>query len=589
MQLRAETVIDGKFKILSQLGAGGMGVVYKALQLELNRTVAIKFLQIGLTSSGEYIERFKREARAMAKLRHPHIVKFLDYGVWQSQIPYLVMEFVEGKSLRETLQQEERLSWKRAVMLIEQAAEALAYCHDQKTIHRDIKPENIFLVSAGAVESVKIADFGLSRLTSQGEVTLTEAGSVIGSPHYMSPEQGSGNRADERSDIYSLGCILFELITGAPPFEADSVVGLVFKRASEEAPSLESRIDCQSMPKELSPLLAAMLAREPGQRYQTMHKVQTSLNQLLLANEDRTDKIASINLPIKPRNHRANRILQVGLLLFSLSLAWCLTLGRTAVVERISADLRSQKNKAAAYEKATEYSRSLEKVGFLDESLMFAKAAYAISLTMPESRVDWSRAVGRCLRLFVERKDDAGAIRFLRQTLESRGYDGLVFEAQIDADSNSVADVLTDMIFTNKDVLSTFARPPRYQYTVLCHLAAAEHFVSREKTVALIRKAFALWKKTATDKFWNAALEGIALADSAENEKERQLAREIADAALGAVTYEEATSTAQLASSYRFRNQFEYADQYYKTCLETLRKHSSPPNPEVELVTFALT
>ena len=226
----------GKYDVVIRLGRGGMAEVYKAYQASLDRHVAIKLLHPFLADDPEFKERFEREARNVARLRHPHIVQVYDFDTdAESESYYMVMELIEGQTLKERLTKlgDERLPLPEVLRIIREATEALSYAHARGMIHRDVKPANLMLDSDGRVV---LTDFGIAKIVT-GNQQLTASGGMVGTPAYMAPEQGLGEAGDERSDIYSLGVILFQLMTGRLPFDADSPLALILKHMNEDIPS----------------------------------------------------------------------------------------------------------------------------------------------------------------------------------------------------------------------------------------------------------------------------------------------------------------------------------------------------------------
>ncbi len=215
----------GRYELLSELGQGAMGVVYKARDPVLDREVAIKTINLTLPKDelSEYEARFYQEARAAGGLNHPNIVTIYDIGKTE-RVAYMAMEFLEGQELRSVLAAREPLPVELALDIAAQVADGLAYAHDRHIVHRDIKPANIMVVRNGLV---KITDFGIARMRTNEVKTMT--GMILGSPKYMSPEQVAGKRADHRSDLFSLGVVLYEMLTGEAPFQADSIHGIMYQ------------------------------------------------------------------------------------------------------------------------------------------------------------------------------------------------------------------------------------------------------------------------------------------------------------------------------------------------------------------------
>lgn len=230
------SLLDDKYRIEEKIGEGGMGKVYRAVHIHMDNTVAIKILHPHMASDATALERFRREARAAAHIRHPNAVVVTDFGVAKdSGIAYLVMEFLEGIELRAKIKEQKQLDYEETFHIVQQTCSALQAAHAKGIIHRDLKPDNIWLLSAEeGMSRVKVLDFGIAKLKSSADTgTLTQQGMIVGTPYYMSPEQCKGEELDARSDIYSLGIILYEMLTGQVPFQASTPVGVVLKHANE--------------------------------------------------------------------------------------------------------------------------------------------------------------------------------------------------------------------------------------------------------------------------------------------------------------------------------------------------------------------
>ncbi len=252
----------GRYELLSELGQGAMGVVYKARDPVLDRVVAVKTINLTLPKDevSEYEARFYQEARAAGGLNHPNIVTIYDIGKTE-RMAYMAMEFLEGEELRSILSSREPLPVELALDIAAQVADGLAYAHDRHIVHRDIKPANIMVVHNGLV---KITDFGIARMRTNEVKTMT--GMILGSPKYMSPEQVAGKRADHRSDLFSLGVVLYEMLTGETPFQADSIHGIMYQimQFTPTPPSVRNPL----LPDVVDLIVAKALNKGVEERYQ---------------------------------------------------------------------------------------------------------------------------------------------------------------------------------------------------------------------------------------------------------------------------------------------------------------------------------
>ncbi|HWB11664.1 MAG TPA: serine/threonine-protein kinase [Pirellulales bacterium] len=255
----------GSYEVLELIGRGGMGIVLRAFDAKLNRVVAVKVLAPELATQASARRRFLREAQAAAAVAHPHVVTI--HAVDEEEWPYLVMECIEGISLQEKIERSGTLKLAEVLRIGTQIAEGLAAAHKQGLTHRDVKPANILLENG--VERVKITDFGLARAAD--DVTITRPGEISGTPQYMSPEQASGERVDQRSDLFSLGCVLYAMCAGRPPFRADSMAAIV-KKICQDAPQPLREID-QQLPQWLTETIDRLLAKNPDERFQTAEDV----------------------------------------------------------------------------------------------------------------------------------------------------------------------------------------------------------------------------------------------------------------------------------------------------------------------------
>ncbi len=278
------TIVENKYQVLSLIGEGGMGAIYKVHHMQLRKDMALKtFASRNLSS--ESWHRFQREAQSIAKLKHKNIVEVFDFGIIQNELPYYTMTLLKGESLAERIAREGPLTPERALQVFLQAAEALAHAHRHNIVHRDIKPGNIFLEDDAAAQrarsDVKIVDFGIAKLAENagaaGDQSLTQVGTIFGSPLYMSPEQSLGLEVDQRSDIYSFGCALFEALTGAPPFYGETALATILCHQNKKPARLSDTMGGVVLPQRLDNLLAKLLEKRPDERYQTFSLVSSDI------------------------------------------------------------------------------------------------------------------------------------------------------------------------------------------------------------------------------------------------------------------------------------------------------------------------
>jgi serine/threonine-protein kinase len=293
-----------------------MAEVHEALDTRLNRTVAVKMLRTDLARDATFQARFRREAQSAAALNAPTIVAVYDTGedvLEGARVPYIVMEYVNGQTLRDLLRSGERLTVHRSLEITDQALQALDYSHRNGIVHRDIKPANVMLTRSG---QVKVMDFGIARAVSDSGATLTQTANVLGTAQYLSPEQARGETVDARSDVYSAGCLLYELVTGQPPFQGESPVAVAYQHV-RETPPLPSALNVD-VPPSVDAIVMKAMAKNPDNRYQTAAEMRTDVDRamhgipvaapLVLADDETqalpaTTTTATIATTAPPRRH----------------------------------------------------------------------------------------------------------------------------------------------------------------------------------------------------------------------------------------------------------------------------------------------
>jgi tRNA A-37 threonylcarbamoyl transferase component Bud32 len=258
-------VIDGRYEIQARIGEGGMGVVYKARQVSIDRVVAIKMLNAQMAADPTWVQRFYNEAKACSRLQHPNTIRMFDFGQTSDGRLFMSMEFLEGSVLRQAMQQQTPFAANRVIKILIQCCASLAEAHTIGIIHRDIKPDNVFLLNMpGSPDFVKLLDFSVAKLLQEGDRMRTQAGVVFGTPQYMSPEQGRGLPLDARSDLYALGVLAFEMLTGRVPFHDDNPMTVLNMHLRSEVPPMP-----QSVPYSVQQVVRRALEKDPSRRYQS--------------------------------------------------------------------------------------------------------------------------------------------------------------------------------------------------------------------------------------------------------------------------------------------------------------------------------
>lgn len=269
-------ILEGKYKVLERIGSGGMGVVYRGEHLLIGRPLALKFMHQHLVANERFLQRFEHEARISSRLKHPHAVLIYDYGVFEGR-PYIVMEFIQGRSLKEVIATQGPMEPGRVCRLLEQAGAAIAEAHRLGIIHRDLKPDNLLLhFNDEGTEQVSVLDFGIAKIlfeTTEQATLLTQSGTFFGTPRYASPEQALGHELDSRSDIYSLGAILYEMLSGQVPFEAPSLMEVLLKHLNSPPPSLRQLHPELKIPAAVEAVVLKCLEKDANLRFSSVSEL----------------------------------------------------------------------------------------------------------------------------------------------------------------------------------------------------------------------------------------------------------------------------------------------------------------------------
>ena len=299
-------IIDGRYRLTSLVGRGGMGAVFLAEHVTIRRPVAVKLLVPSLAAIPELARRFQREAFAIGRIDHPNCVTVLDFGKLETGSLYLVMEYLAGRSLAEAIEEEEQLSPRRSLHIIRHVLRGLGHAHQAGIVHRDVKPENVILVEHdGVPDFAKILDFGIARVVGQtppdvmeeGEERLTQAGIAFGTPAYLSPEQAIGDPVDQRADLYSATVMLFEMVTGRPPFYSPDKLELLGMHATRPPPRLRDVKPDLSVPPQLDELVARGLTKSPSGRFASADEYIAAIESTLLERMDGDSALLPIGPP----------------------------------------------------------------------------------------------------------------------------------------------------------------------------------------------------------------------------------------------------------------------------------------------------
>lgn len=292
-------LIADRFRILSELGHGGMGAVYKAEHVRMNRPCAIKMISPEITNE-DTIRRFEREAKISALISDPHAVTVYDFGETEDGRYFLVMEYVEGETLSNLMRREGVLPLTRVLPIVRQIGEALTAAHKQNIVHRDLKPDNIMITKKNGQDWVKVLDFGIAKLSTE-DWNLTQTGKAIGTPLYMSPEQLAGEKLDARSDIYSLALIIYQMLTGGLPFQGENTQELIIKRLIKNPLPIRTVNPYVSIPEGVEAALMAALARDRQIRTPTIQQFVDQMEQ------EAGDNLSQVRDPL---HHRLSHLLR---------------------------------------------------------------------------------------------------------------------------------------------------------------------------------------------------------------------------------------------------------------------------------------
>jgi serine/threonine protein kinase/predicted negative regulator of RcsB-dependent stress response len=283
----------GQYELRERLGRGGMAEVYKSYQPGMDRFVAVKVMLGSLNDDESFVERFRREARAVGNLRHAHIVQAFDFGA-EDGVYYLAMEFIQGDNLKTHIQKHGKLPMRDSLRIARQLSDALAYAHDKGMVHRDMKPANIMFLDDSLKHAI-LTDFGIARIL--GEVALTGTGMAVGTPDYMSPEAGRGDITDHRTDIYALGIILYEMLVGDVPYSADTPLAVIMKHINAPLPTRSDHDD--AIPESIETIILRCMAKDPEDRFQSAHDMTAALDKAIAELDGAASTVAQ-PLPTRP-------------------------------------------------------------------------------------------------------------------------------------------------------------------------------------------------------------------------------------------------------------------------------------------------
>ncbi len=370
-----EPALPDRYKILDKIGAGGMGTVYKVFDSILDKVFALKVLRFDARSSPNEVLRFQKEAKAAGNLVHKNIMKVIDFGVTSDEIPYMVLEYLEGHTLKDLILEEGPLQIDRAIPMISQIVGALECAHSQGVVHRDLKSHNIMVCESGGDPTlVKLYDFGIAQI-SVNNMTLTAPNAIVGTPAYMSPEQAQGGKVDHRTDIYSLGCVLFEMLTGELPFKGESSLELLDQHINKPAP-LIGKIIPELSGHVLEEVVQRCLEKKPHKRFQDAGEILQSMNSLVLKSETPVEVAPSKTSNANPELRAVAGVAVALLILFGLALFITLKLMTPLKDEPVSS--ASPIAPAPALDRSIDLEKELDpKYHVIDTTLDLKQSQYA--------------------------------------------------------------------------------------------------------------------------------------------------------------------------------------------------------------------
>jgi serine/threonine protein kinase len=291
-------VLDKRYHVVERIGSGGMGVVYKADQKLIGRKLALKVLRRDIVASEVSVKRFLTEARATASLRSPRTITFHDFGVTDDGLLYYTMELLEGRPLSKIIKEDGPFDFRRAAILVGQVCESLEEAHAKGILHRDLKPDNLFVVREGGVEAIKVMDFGIAKVLNDPQSqSITQTGSLCGTPQYVSPEQATGRPASSASDMYSLGVVFFEMLAGRPPFRGPGITAVLLEHVQKAPPSVSEVNPSVSIPESLERFLERALSKEPSTRYRSASEFKRCLKTALQGSARLDGTASAISVP----------------------------------------------------------------------------------------------------------------------------------------------------------------------------------------------------------------------------------------------------------------------------------------------------